>query len=499
MNKIRAARPSSVAGVLLLLLLAACSGSPSNPAGGPSVDFFADTLSIAGAQVGRDTTLTIPIQISGLSSGQTLQFRVTDPHFRVEPEVWDTSQPPLDTVRVVFYSSVADSYATRIRAVVANAPAGELVVAAVASSRWASLHVSPGLVDFGRVLPGVAYRRAVEIENSVLAAEVCTISVAHSIQDLAPLPGRIILAPGGADEIALDLACLQEGRYQGDLEIHSNDPFQPLIRVEIRAECRGIPRLEGLPERVDFRSTAVHVGKDRNMTLFNRGTGRLEIQAIGIPEGVALSGSTLAVAAGGSLNVAVNWTPREPGRLQANLAWRTNEEAPDHATQLAGEGVHGILPAEGLGGMMLHMKPGDILEEFGPPDEVTDEIYCRVGWFFSSRQDVVFFPGAPPACVAADRDAPAIEIGADSSFAGRTRLGLGIGSTYPEIQLEFGLPDTMITQGSRRWVVYPPQGILFRFENDRVDAIDVFRPEDWSKGAASIGRPAMSPPANRFP
>jgi hypothetical protein len=31
------------------------------------------------------------------------------------------------------------------------------------------------------------------------------------------------------------------------LEIFSNDPFQQIIRVELAGDCRGTPRIEGLP------------------------------------------------------------------------------------------------------------------------------------------------------------------------------------------------------------------------------------------------------------
>ncbi|MBU1698683.1 MAG: hypothetical protein KJ970_04120 [Candidatus Eisenbacteria bacterium] len=470
-----------IIGALILLVMAACSEDPSGPSHKMSVTFNTDTLMIERLQVGNDTTLTIPVHFSGASTVGSLRFLVTDPHFRVEPEVWESPDPLPEALAVGLVTTVADSYATQIQVVASNEMIGAITIAAVAWSPWASLRVTPGLIDFGRVFPEIESLRSVRCENSSLAATACTLSVIQPIQELEPIPGIVILPPGRSEELRLQLTCDTEGFRVGDLEIVSNDPFQPRIRVEVKAECRGIPRLEGWPDSLDFNTTALHIGKPRAFTLYNYGNGWLELEAVSVPEEIALSHAAATIEIGDSLRLDVMWMPVEPGRLAAVMEWRTNEESPEHSTVLTGQTVHGILPGEGLGGLRLDMTPDDVHREFGLHDYETKEPFCLIGWHFDSMQDVAFFPAMRPECDIVDPDAEAFEIGGDGAFAGRTEAGTGIGSTFQEVQYEFGLPDTMHNEGPNRWVGYPVRGILFLFEDNRVTAIDVFRPEDWKR------------------
>jgi hypothetical protein len=294
-----------------------------------------------------------------------------------------------------------------------------------------------------------------------------------------------ILAPGEVLDFRLQLTCNGEQRRREDLEILSNDPFQQVIRVELAGDCRGTPRIEGLPPSIDFGETAVYVGKERSILLSNAGDGTLIMDAVSNPPGFKIQPERLVIPPGESHILQVRWIPKETGDMERGLLWETNLDAGDVILAVTGEGIPGIVPSKSLGGILLEMTAEDVREEFGEPDWVLCEPGCGVSWNYDI-EDAVLLPAEEDDCCVVDFSGEAREIVGWNAFPGRTVDGTGTGSSIEQVVREFGLPEFVSDEGQTLWYAYPEDGILFMFLQERVYLVDVFRPEDWVGGFASF-------------
>ena len=467
--------------ILLLVFAASCSRNPTGTLQRPWVVFEDEGIDLGLVSVGTDTTLSVPLAFHSMPPVD-LAFVSTDPRFHVLPATWRSSEKLPDRLDVRFTPTRADSYATRIQVTAGGDVIEDVGLTAVVWSPRASLHVQSGRIDFGILRLGNEAMRVLRMTNSPLASVPCTLSVVHAADGVEIEPSEAVLEPGESRDFRLRIECGGgEATARGDLEIVCNDPYQSPIRVEFAGECRGTPQLEGLPQEVSFGGTAVNVGKARSYTVTNPGDGRLVLDLEEAPLRVAVDPERLELPPGGSATVSVGWIPRGSEPLDGAILWKTNLASGRLALPVTGEAVPGILPAEGLGGIYLHMTPEQVKEEFGSAEWIWCEGACTVSWNYGGVEDGVLFPGASWNCCQAEFGAEAREIAGWEGFPGRTAGGNGIGSSAADIVAEFGEPAFKTEEGQDLVLyAYPEGGLLVLMYQDRAHLFDVFRPEDWN-------------------
>lgn len=482
---------------LIAFVIVSCSRTPTGRPEMPWISFDDDGISFGRILVGGDTTFAVPLSFNHIPRDRGLSFVATDARFQVTPSSWDPSDLVPEELFVRFAPVLADSYACWIQVLSGEETVGEVHVDAVVWSPWASLHVRSGRVDFGDLSPGSVNSLGLTLENSPLSSLPCTLEIMTPPENVEVRPLGAVLSPGEILELQLQLVCDGEQRRREDLEIHSNDPFQESVRVEIAGDCRGTPEIEGLPSAVAFDQAAVYVGKTRSVLLSNPGDGTLIMEAISKPEGFKINPERLVIPPDESRVLQIQWIPIETGAMELGLLWETNLAAGDVVLAVTGEAIHGIIPAESLGGILLEMTPEDVEEEFGEPDWILREPGCAVSWNYNI-EDAVLLPAEGDSCAVADDTGKAREVAGWNAFPGRTVEGTGTGSTIEQVVREFGLPDVWAEEGPTLWYAYPEDGILFMFLQDHVYLVDVFRPEDWVGSFESLFSPT-SPSATLLP
>ncbi|MFN3199868.1 MAG: hypothetical protein ACE366_15835 [Bradymonadia bacterium] len=195
------------------------------------------------------------------------------------------------------------------------------------------------------------------------------------------------LSPGASVILKVKYAPVTEGPDAGEIQIVSNDPIQPLVSIDLRANG-AIPCLEAVPSAVEFRTSLVNRTDSRSFTLESCGTQPLEIISVNLDAGAdeafeldtAVFDETFAgglpeilppVADDGSRTsrtLQVNFSPLEERVHNGVILVETNDPFdPIKEISLLGRGVSNACPQAIPAQNELFVSPLDVVLLDGSP------------------------------------------------------------------------------------------------------------------------------------
>lgn len=215
--------------------------------------------------------------------------------------------------------------------------------------------VTPPAADFGTVSVGARATRAVGVTNAggaslTVTSLVLTASAEFDYETSAPFP-PFVVEPGRATNIVLVYAPAGEGPDAGTLDVGSDDPSTPGVRVTLSGVGQvpaPVPQVLVTPLALAFDD--VRLGQSKSMKAIVSNTGGA-IAHIGVP---AQSGSTdfaflksaFDVAPGASHDVIVTYAPAGEGADAGSLAFTSDDPInPSVSISLSGRGVQSALSA----------------------------------------------------------------------------------------------------------------------------------------------------------
>ena len=179
-------------------------------------------------------------------------------------------------------------------------PAGGLCFKLATRLGKPSLNWSPKLIDFGHVLTGSAAPpqdvalfnagdapltiRRLDLSGDKTFAVVLADGVTHTVPNGFDVAG-LSLDPGKSATISVRFSATDSIKKSGQIQIHSNDPAQPIAKVDLSANA-DVPCLQIL-QSPELAFGAVVVGQLSTLPieLKNCGTGMLGVTAVTLVEG----------------------------------------------------------------------------------------------------------------------------------------------------------------------------------------------------------------------
>ena len=146
---------------------------------------------------------------------------------------------------------------------------------------------------------------------------------------LEPASGTI--APGGSAQVIaqFDGTSLENGNYQRDILINSNDPNTPQVAVSTDFTVTGqLPNVEVSDELVLFDNVFIGDSLTKSVTIFNSGLAALEITDITVdnPDFTVDVTEPVRIAAEDSLAIDITFAPTSLGSINGVLSFTTNVE-----------------------------------------------------------------------------------------------------------------------------------------------------------------------------
>lgn len=229
----------------------------------------------------------------------------------------------------------------------ANAPA--LIVGLTAAGQAPvpvpQIQVTPASLAFGSVRLGETNTLKVLVNNTGGAVAHVGEPVLGGSAEFATAATGFDLAPGASNEVAVSYAPTGAGDDAGSLTIASDDPVNPLIVIGLSGKG-GHPVFSATPASVSFGSVLTNGALKRIVTLANSGT------MAGTVTGLTIAGSSdfsvdsstpvapFMVAAGASVDITLNYSPRDVGADAGTLNISSDDPAnPTLAVPLSGAGT----------------------------------------------------------------------------------------------------------------------------------------------------------------
>ncbi|MCA9560864.1 MAG: choice-of-anchor D domain-containing protein [Myxococcales bacterium] len=259
-----------------------------------------------------------------------------------------------------------------------NLPEGEVAIPVVASEAGAEINVAPRTVDFDRVPARQEATRDVVVTNVGQATLNVTQILLNGSQDFTPLvngkdprrgqrevlldadgDGVAGLAPSQQFTITVRYAPQLEGPDTGELSIFSDDPNQPEVKVDLRANG-ATPCLDVNPPALEFPTSLVNRIDSRPLSIESCGGQQLQIDDIrlsedsdpafaldeeSLPETPALLPAYLPGDIPPSRSIRVSFTPREQRIHNGTLIIESSDPVtPSREVSLLGRGVLNACP-----------------------------------------------------------------------------------------------------------------------------------------------------------
>jgi hypothetical protein len=219
--------------------------------------------------------------------------------------------------------------------------------------------VTPGVtVDFGDVGADGTVSESFVVANTAtdpLALLSATILVDGA--GFSTATTSLVVEPENSTTLEVSFEAAEVGNlngdYEGTLTIRTNDPNNRSIVIELTASISaGIsgPDISVTPTVLTFsRTRLLNTTGSRDVTVTNLGglplTGTIALT--GSSAFAQDAGSTLSLAAGASLTVAVTFTPTTVGSFEGSLAFASNDaDEPTVTVTMSGGGV-AELPSQG--------------------------------------------------------------------------------------------------------------------------------------------------------
>lgn len=181
-------------------------------------------------------------------------------------------------------------------------------------------------------------------------------------------PTAGVIAPGDATELQVTFSAIgvPPGDYAASLQIATNDPLSPLVKVPVTFAVLGVSDILVPDTLINFGTVIVGAPKIKQFNVWNQGDDDLVVSDIssGNPE-ITASPAAFTVAPGSSRAVSVTFDPTAPGALSDTVTITSND--PDEGTFIVHvTGVAVPPPA-------IHVAPSEITES-----AFTNDVIARV-------------------------------------------------------------------------------------------------------------------------
>ncbi|HET6372607.1 MAG TPA: choice-of-anchor D domain-containing protein [Candidatus Polarisedimenticolia bacterium] len=167
-----------------------------------------------------------------------------------------------------------------------------------------------------------------------------TLEIFPSFLSVTPRSG--ILQPSASADVSVTFGTegYEPGDYHAVLEVHSNDPDEPVVAVPIRMQVSGAPDISLSRTALSFDSVFIGGSRSMTLTVSNGGNDPLTATFESDPSVFSVEPTSLIVPIGESHDVTVTFRPVVPSPIQGTLTIQSND--PDEATlivPLSGTGV----------------------------------------------------------------------------------------------------------------------------------------------------------------
>ncbi|UII26306.1 choice-of-anchor D domain-containing protein [Fulvivirga maritima] len=188
-----------------------------------------------------------------------------------------------------------------------------------------------------------------------------------------PVMGKV--APGEMVTVAvtLDASDLNDGVYEDDVIISSNDPETPEVYIPVTLTVQGMPEIVALPDTLDFEEVYVHedsvFSKTLDVTVSNPGSKVLTVDSLFIDgSGFMLEdGSPFTLDPDDELTLSVTFMPDSLIEYSASLVFYSDSESDStYTVTLLGEGVAppvftAYVPGDSI---YVELKSDEVASEF---------------------------------------------------------------------------------------------------------------------------------------
>jgi hypothetical protein len=259
------------------------------------------TRTIAVANTGNAALSVTAIALSGAGAAQ----------FRVNPAAGAVAVGGQPLTVTITFAPTTDGLKTADLTLTHNGSGNRsvVVVKGVGSTvPVPDIDVSPAALSFGEVLLRSSQSLSLRVANRGQAA-LTVASIACSTLAVQATPAALSLAPGDSQRVTITLAPTAAGALSARLLLSSNDPDESQFVVPVTATAR-FPHVTLSADTLAFGRVALGQSAMQVLTLTNHTAGPISVTNI-VPGDLqfAVSSRSFALAAGGSRDVTVTYTP----------------------------------------------------------------------------------------------------------------------------------------------------------------------------------------------
>ncbi len=145
---------------------------------------------------------------------------------------------------------------------------------------------------------------------------------------VSPTSGRLYAGESIPINMHMDASGLEGGTYPATVNIHTNDPENEILTIDVSLHVIGAPDAEVMPSSLDFGDVFLGVPTDLTLTVINSGTDTLHVTDI-VPSHPELSPNptTFDIAPHGSQDVTVTWTSTVLGAFSGSVTVQSDDAA----------------------------------------------------------------------------------------------------------------------------------------------------------------------------
>lgn len=203
-----------------------------------------------------------------------------------------------------------------------------------------TIEVVPASVAFGEVEIHETATVTLQLRNTGPGALTVS-SITASPAEYAPTPADAVIPPGETRTVGVTFLSDVEGVFPGEVVIVSDDWRDPEVRVPLSATAVWTrPRIRLSATSIDFGVVGTGWTSQDTLTVFNDGTGRLNVSAAETIAPYSVTPPSFQVEPGAGWNVIVSFAPAAEGAFPAVLGVTSDDpDDPYVEVDLAGSGI----------------------------------------------------------------------------------------------------------------------------------------------------------------
>lgn len=313
------------------------------------------TLAFGAVRVGQTATLSASIGNTGGATGTVTALGVTGADFAPTGPATPFTVAPGASISVpVTYTPSAVGNGIGTLALTSNDPNHPTLNVSLTGNGVAPhIGVTPLAADFGTLTIGGNATRSISITNSggaalAITSLVLTASAEYNYVAGTPVP-PFSLAAGRGTNVTLRYTPVDVGVDTGSLVIGSDDPNAPQVSVSLTGAGQApvaLPSVSVTPLALGFGDIRTGSSSTLKVTVNNTGgaVAHLGAPSVAGSADFATSATAFDVAAGGAVDVFVQYAPSGVGADSGTLTFTSND--PSNATinvSLTGRGVQSAL------------------------------------------------------------------------------------------------------------------------------------------------------------